>query len=88
MKTIFTISAVAIFLCVAPSPCFALWVTVHVSKERAKELGMEVRSTAAGPNQVRVELDDDGVGTLLEQMCFLTHDVDFGAFDVANQAER
>jgi hypothetical protein len=57
MKLIFTISAVAVLLVVAPSPCFALWVTVSVSKERAKELGMEVRSTAAGPNQVRVELE-------------------------------
>ena len=61
MKTILNISAVAIFLVVAPSPCFALWVTASVSKEQAKELGIEVRSSAAGraagPNQVRVELE-------------------------------
>jgi hypothetical protein len=57
MKTIFNISAVAVFLVVAPSPCFALWVIAPVSKEGAKELGMEVRSTAAGPNHVRVELE-------------------------------
>jgi len=56
MKTILNISAVAVLLIVAPSPCFALWVTASVSKERAKEMGLEVRSTAAGPDQVLVEL--------------------------------
>ena len=56
MKTAFNITVLAILL-VAPGRCFALWVTAPVSKERAKELGMEVRSTAAGPNQVRVELE-------------------------------
>jgi hypothetical protein len=57
MRTLFTITAVAVFLVVAPSPSFALWTTSHVSKERAKEMGMEVRTAAAGPNQVRVELE-------------------------------
>ena len=56
MKTLFGIAVLAVLL-VAPSPCFALWVTVPVSKEGAKELGMEVRTTEAGPNQVRVELE-------------------------------
>jgi hypothetical protein len=44
MKPIFTISAGAFLFVVAPSLCFALSVTKTVSKERAKELGMEVRS--------------------------------------------
>src|SRR5438034_5928542 len=57
MKTIFTIAAVAAVLVAAPSPCFALWGIVLVSKERAKELGMEVRTTATGPNHVIVELE-------------------------------
>ncbi len=57
MRTIVSIVAFAVLFGVAPSPCFALWVTAPVSKERAKELGMEVRSTAAGPDQVRVELE-------------------------------
>ena len=57
MRPIVTISAEAVFLVVAPSPCFALWGYASVSKERAKELGMEVRSVPAGPNQVRVELE-------------------------------
>jgi len=46
-----------VLLVVAPSPCFALWSIGQVSKERAKELGMEIRSKAAGPNAVRVELE-------------------------------
>ena len=57
MKTILNISAVAVFLVVAPSPCFALWEIAPVSKERAKELTIEVRSEAAGPNDVAVELE-------------------------------
>ena len=52
------------FLAVAPSPCFALWDLEIVSKERAKELGMEVRSTAAGPNHVQVELEFKAEGEL------------------------
>ena len=65
MKTLFGIAVLAVLL-VAPSPCFALWVTVRVSKERAKELGMEVRTTEAGPNQVRVELEFKTTGKLKE----------------------
>jgi hypothetical protein len=34
-----------------------LWEIAPVTKERAKEMGMEVRSIAAGPNDVRVELE-------------------------------
>ena len=64
MKTIFNISAVAVFLVVAPSPCFALWLIAPVSKERAKELSMEVRSNAAGPNDVAVELEFNPEGEL------------------------
>ncbi len=57
VKTILNISAAAVFLVVAPGVCFALWDTEVVSKERARELGMEVRSTAAGPNHVQVEFE-------------------------------
>jgi hypothetical protein len=56
MKTAFSIAVLAILL-VAPSPCFALWGIAPVSKERAKELGMQVRSEPAGPNHVRVALE-------------------------------
>jgi len=62
-KTLFGIAVLAVLL-VAPSPCFALWVRATVSKEGAKELGMEVRTTADGPNQVRVELEIKTEGKL------------------------
>jgi hypothetical protein len=57
MKPIFTTSAVAVFFFVATSPCFALTWGETISKERAKEIGVEVRSELDGPNQVRVELE-------------------------------
>ncbi|HTK78432.1 MAG TPA: hypothetical protein VL371_24445 [Gemmataceae bacterium] len=41
----------------APSPCYALWGIAPVSLEGAKQLGMEVRSHAAGPVDVRVDLE-------------------------------
>jgi hypothetical protein len=63
MKAAFNITVLAVLL-VAPSPCFALWTRATVSKEGAKELGMEVRTTAAGPNQVRVELEIKTEGKL------------------------
>ncbi len=64
MKPILTISAVAVFFVLAPSPCFALWGIAPVSKERAKEMGMEVRSSAAGPSHVTVELECKAEGAL------------------------
>ncbi|MHC4403877.1 MAG: hypothetical protein ACYTG0_29825 [Planctomycetota bacterium] len=57
-------SVLAVLLLVAPSPCFALWSIGQVSKERARELGMEIRSKAAGPNAVRVELEFETEGKL------------------------
>jgi len=57
MKTILNISVLAVLLVVAPSPCFALWDVGQVSKEQAKELGMEIRSKASGTNAVWVELE-------------------------------
>lgn len=64
MKTLFTMTVVAVVLVAAPSPCFALWGLVPVSKETAKEMGMEVRSAAAGPAHVRVELEFKAEGKL------------------------
>jgi hypothetical protein len=57
VKTILSVSALAFFLCVAPSPCFAVWDVVTVSKEEAKALGLLVRTKPAGPNHVGVELE-------------------------------
>ena len=56
MKTLFGIAVLAVLL-VAASPCFALTFHVRVSKEKAKELGMEVRTTATEPNHVSVQLE-------------------------------
>jgi hypothetical protein len=63
MKTALIIAVLAALLA-APSSCFALGTTIQVSKEGAKDLGMEVRSKAAGPNQVRVELEFNVKGQL------------------------
>lgn len=57
MKTIFRVSILAVLLAVLPSPCFALWSVGPITKEQAKQLGMEVRSNAAGTNGVAVELE-------------------------------
>ena len=57
MKTTFNIFVLAVLLLGVPSPCFALWEIAPVSKERAKELGMQVRTTATGPNHVIVDLE-------------------------------
>jgi hypothetical protein len=56
MKAAFSIAVLAVVL-VAPGRCFALWEIVVVSNELAKKMGMQVRSEAAGPDQVRVELE-------------------------------
>lgn len=57
MKIISQVSALAVLLAIAPSLCFASWSFGPISKERAKALGMEVRSHASGANKVTVELE-------------------------------
>jgi hypothetical protein len=57
MKTLSKVSVLAALLAVAPSPCFADWSFGPISKERGKELGMEVRSWATGTNEVTVGLE-------------------------------
>jgi hypothetical protein len=44
-------------LFIVPSPCRAFEEIEIVTKERAKALGLEIRSNAAGPDAVRVELE-------------------------------
>lgn len=56
MKTIVTIAAFAVLLGVGPRPCFARWATLLVSKDEAKEFGMQIRTTTTGSDQVSVEL--------------------------------
>ena len=57
MKLFAKVLAVAALLLLAPNPSFALWGIAPVSLERAKQLGMEVRSHAAGPTDVRVDVE-------------------------------
>jgi hypothetical protein len=63
MKAFCTISAAVVVL-VVPSQCFADWGIAAISKARANEMGVEVRSKAAGPNQVHVELEFKTEGKL------------------------
>lgn len=57
MKTIISIVAFAVLLGVAPRVCFALWEVMTVSPQEAKELGLLVRTKAAGDGHVSVELE-------------------------------
>lgn len=57
MKAIFNIFVLAVLLLAAPRACFALWDVITVSREEAKELGLQVRTNAAGPNRVSVALE-------------------------------
>ena len=56
MRAVSNIAVLAVLL-VTPGECFADWMIESVTKDRAREMGMEVRSSAAGPNHVRVELE-------------------------------
>jgi hypothetical protein len=64
MKTILDISILAVLLAVARSPCFGSWSLGPVSKERAKELGMEMRSKTIGSNEISIELEIKTEGEL------------------------
>jgi hypothetical protein len=57
MKTVLTLSAAVALLLVAPGPCLALWGIVSVTKDSAKELGLEIRTTETGPHHVIVQLE-------------------------------
>lgn len=51
------ISVLTFLLIAASSQCFALMEIEDVSKARAKELGVGIRSVSAGNNEVRVWLE-------------------------------
>ena len=78
MKPILIVFSVVAFFVAAPSRCFALWEIAQVTTERAKELGMEVRSKATGPNHVIVELEFKIEGELKD---FSRVDLRFGQGD-------
>ncbi|MEW6158824.1 MAG: hypothetical protein AB1813_15480 [Verrucomicrobiota bacterium] len=62
MKIICNLFAIAALLMATSSQCFARWPVLLVSKAEAKELGMQVRTTATGPDHVRVELEFETKG--------------------------
>jgi hypothetical protein len=62
MKTLLKFSILAV-LAIA-TPCFALMEIADVSREQAKELGMEIKANAAGPDAVRVTLEFKAEGQL------------------------
>jgi hypothetical protein len=64
MKTMRNLSVLTCLLALAASPCFAMMDIEIVTRERAKALGMEVRSNPAGPKAVRVELEFETKGEL------------------------
>jgi hypothetical protein len=64
MKTILNISVLILLLFAAPSQCCAMMVIEDVSKARAKELGVEVRSKMIGTNAVYVWLEFKTKGEL------------------------
>jgi hypothetical protein len=63
MRPILGLPVLALLLLIAPGRCFGLWEIAEVTPQEAKELGLEVRAIAAGPEQVRIEMEfkSDGV---------------------------
>jgi hypothetical protein len=64
MKTIRGISVLTVLLTVFPSWSFALESIAFVAPDRAKELGLTIRSHGAGADLVRVELEFEIKGEL------------------------
>jgi len=64
MKTLLSISVLTFLALAAPKHCLALMEIADVSKERAKELSINVRSNVAGSNEVRVWLEFKTKGEL------------------------
>ena len=54
----------ACLLAVTVGPCFALWSFGPISKERANELGIEIRTKVNGPTDFSLELDIKTEGEL------------------------
>ena len=64
MNTPFRPSAFAVLLLLTPVVCSAMDSITPISKEQAKEFGIEVRSKAAGPDAVWVEVEFETKGQL------------------------
>lgn len=63
MKAVFALAVLTVHL-IGPGRCLADWGIVHVSKKQAKEMGIEVRLMAAGPNRSFVEVEFNAEGKL------------------------
>lgn len=64
MKTALNLTLLMLVLLAAPNLCFAEMRIEPVSKERAKQLGMELRLKGGGTNEVWVELEFKAEGEL------------------------
>lgn len=64
MSAILKCSVLSFLLAATPSLCCALEEIELVTQERAKELGLEIKSSAAGPDHVVVLLEFETKGEL------------------------
>jgi len=64
MKHILRPLVLVLLITAAPTLCFGMMGIEDVSQQRARELGMEIRANAAGPDAVRVELEFEPAGDL------------------------
>ena len=64
MPAILKFSVLTFLLVAIPSLCCALEDIELVTQERAKELGLEIKANAAGPDAVRVVLEFETKGEL------------------------
>ena len=64
MKTILRISVLTFLLIAASNQCFALREIGIVSRNEAKEMGLEIRATAAGPDAAWLEFEFKTEGKL------------------------
>jgi hypothetical protein len=57
MKTTIRVSILSFLLIITARPCFAMMDIENVTRERAEELGIELRVKDSGPREVWVELE-------------------------------
>lgn len=64
ITTVLKFSVLTVLLAATAGACYALEEIEIVTRERAKELGLEIRSNAAGPDAVLVVLEFEKKGEL------------------------
>jgi hypothetical protein len=75
MKSLFASLITALLFVAVPVPCHALRLLAFVTKEKAKEMGIEIRVTPAGPDAVRIALEFPTKGQLKD---YSEVDLEFG----------